>query len=269
VAIEASAAVAQAAAAADAPPQPGQVPAAQPLARLPHPDAVPDAQLAEENEFLNFIVGRGWLFMRLYVFTYFISEPNTWRRYLLLSLITIVVFLPRDNLLQRGIVQVRRHVDILIGPPAPPARDAPAQANADGVATPGGVQPAAVNPTPAEHAARLLREHEPRNPNAIRDVLFRIERAVAMFLASLVPGVGERHVRAREDQRREAGRLENENEEDRRNREEAERVIARIEAGATTPVGTSEAGSRVVEARDEAGEARERTTQGQPVEAEA
>jgi hypothetical protein len=268
-AVEASAAVAQAAVAAAAPPQPGQVPVAQPLARLPHPNAVPDAQLAEENEFFNFIVGRGWLFMRLYVFTCFISEPNTWRRYLLLSLITIVVFLPRDNLLQRGIAQVRRHVDTLIGPPAPPARDAPVQANADGAAAPGGAQPVAANPTPAESAARLLREHEARNPNAIRDVLFRVERAVAMFVASLVPGVGERHVRAREDQRREAGRLENENEEDRRNREEAERAIARIERSATTPVGTSEAGSTAVEARDEAEEARERTTRGQAVEAEA
>ena len=44
----------------------------------------------------------------------------------------------------------------------------------------------------------------------VRDTIFRVERAMALFLASLVPGVGERHVRAREEARREAERIENE-----------------------------------------------------------
>lgn len=260
---QSSVVVAQAAA-GPAPPQPGQAPAAQALARLPHPNAAPAAQLAEENEFLNGLVGRGWLFIRLYVITFFISEPNTWRRYILLSLIAFVVFLPRPNFLQRAMAQVRRHIDALIGPPTPPARDAhvvPGQTNADGTAALGATQPVA---TPAEGAARLLREHEAQNPNVIRDVLFRIERALAMFLASLVPGVGERHIQAREDQRREAERVENE----RRTREEAERAAALTQAGSSA-IGSAEAGSTAVETRDEVGEARERTTQGQAVQASA
>lgn len=238
------------------PPPAGQAQAAPAIARLPHPNAVPAAQLAEENEFLNFIVGRGWLFLRLYVFTFFISEPNTWRRYFLLAVATFICMLPRENFLQRGMAQVRRHIDTLIGPPAAPRNGAavPAQANAGDIAAPGDTQPA-VNPTPAENAARLLREHEARNPNVVRDVLFRVERAAAMFLASLVPGVGERHVRAREDQRREAERLENE----RRAREEAERAQAQRPAD-VTQLTNAEAGSTAVETRDDTGQARERTT---------
>lgn len=170
--------------------------------------------------------------------------------------------LPRENFLQRGMAQVRRHIDTLIGPPAAPRNGAavPAQANAGDIAAPGDTQPA-VNPTPAENAARLLREHEARNPNVVRDVLFRVERAAAMFLASLVPGVGERHVRAREDQRREAERLENE----RRAREEAERAQAQRPAD-VTQLTNAEAGSTAVETRDDTGQARERTTQVQAVE---
>jgi hypothetical protein len=200
----------------------------------------------------------------MYVFTLFISEPGTLRRYLLVVVATLICILPRDNVLQQFVTQVRRHIDTLIGPPAAPARDgaaAPAQTNAaTGATAPGDVQPVE-NLTPAENAARLLREHQARNPNVFRDALFRIERAAALFLASLVPGVGERHVRAREDQRREAERLENE----RRAREEAERTQAQAEAD-STQIGSADAGSTAVEMRDHSGEARERTTQAQAVE---
>ena len=36
----------------------------------------------------------------------------------------------------------------------------------------------------------------------LRDVFYRVEQAAALFLASLIPGVGERHVAAREEVRR-------------------------------------------------------------------
>jgi hypothetical protein len=193
----------------------------------------------------------------MYVFTIFISDPSTWRRYFLLAVATFICMLPRDNFLQRVMTQIRRHIDTLIGPPTAPPRD--------GAAAPalGATQPAA-NPTPAENAARLVREHEARHPNVVRDALFRVERAAAMFLASLVPGVGERHVRAREDLRREVERLENE----RRAGEEAERVQSQMQADASQ-IGNAEAGSTAVETRDDTGAVRERTTQAQAVEAGA
>jgi hypothetical protein len=57
---------------------------------------------------------------------------------------------------------------------------------------------------------RLHANQERQNHGIVRDTIFRVERAMALFLASLVPGVGERHVRAREEARREAERIENE-----------------------------------------------------------
>jgi hypothetical protein len=66
-------------------------------------------------------------------------------------------------------------------------------------------------PSPEQAAARIIRQNQERqNHGIVRDTIFRVERAVALFLASLVPGVGERHVRAREEARREAERMENE-----------------------------------------------------------
>lgn len=64
--------------------------------------------------------------------------------------------------------------------------------------------------TPQEAAARLAREQRERNPQFWRDTFYRIEQSTALFLASLIPGVGERHVRAREEARREEQRIEEE-----------------------------------------------------------
>lgn len=77
--------------------------------------------------------------------------------------------------------------------------------------------PTRTMPTPEETARRLLAQHQDRrNANPVFDVLYRIEQGIALFLASLIPGVGERHVRAREEARRIV------EEDDRRRREETE-----------------------------------------------
>ena len=57
-------------------------------------------------------------------------------------------------------------------------------------------------PTPEEAARRLLQQQNRHNPNPMLDFLYRIEQGVALFLASLIPGLGERHVQAREQARR-------------------------------------------------------------------
>jgi hypothetical protein len=56
----------------------------------------------------------------------------------------------------------------------------------------------------------------------LRDMFYRLEQAVALFLASLIPGVGERHVAAREEQRRLALQAEVERLNAERERVEAE-----------------------------------------------
>jgi hypothetical protein len=130
-----------------------------------------------------------------------LSEPGTWRRYLLLALALIVCLLPRQNPLNHLMVAARRHIDNLIGPPQRPR--AAAAGGGGGPAVRG-----AVPITPEQLAAQILegdrlraeRERQQQQqppPNFLRDTFYRIEQAIALFLASLIPGVGERHVEAR------------------------------------------------------------------------
>ena len=248
---------------ATAPPPPaanadqGQVAIRHPeLPALPAQQRPPN-QAQDDNEFWGLIVQRGWLFLRLYMFMFVLSEPGTWRRYTLLVAAVIVCLLPRENPLNNAFAAARRHVDRLIGPPHPQPRDrerdgagrqeggrqvigqavaTAVQGNnaAQGQAAPatGQALPArgsnapppdargAVNVTPEQNARRLVREQQFGNPNVLRDMFYWIEQAVALFLASLVPGVGERHVAAREEARRQD---ERERVEAQRAREEEEK----------------------------------------------
>lgn len=61
----------------------------------------------------------------------------------------------------------------------------------------------------------------------------RVERGFALFVASLIPGVGERHVRAREEARREVERVE-------RERVEAEAVAEEARRGEEEKKGEEE-----------------------------
>ncbi|ETN46310.1 uncharacterized protein HMPREF1541_00494 [Cyphellophora europaea CBS 101466] len=231
--------------------QPGQGPAVQVRER------------AANDDFIGLVIQRGWLFLRLYMFMFVLSDPGTWRRYLLLALALLVCLLPRQNPLNQLMGAARRHIDNLIGPPAPQPRPAaqavpqagnptaPAVANSNDAASASAHAPAvpgAVNITPEEAARRILdqrAEHERRereaNPNVLRDVFYRVEQAVALFLASLIPGVGERHVAAREEQRRE--RLRAEMERANAEREAEERRRREAEGVQDTPLGGQDGSS--------------------------
>ncbi|KAK5089519.1 hypothetical protein LTR24_006161 [Lithohypha guttulata] len=230
------------------PPQPGARPhpPAPAPANQPQP-AVRQAHQArnnEENAFLNLLLVRGWLFLRLYMFVFVLSESGTWRRIFMLGFAIIFCLLPRQNPFTDAFQAARRHFDNLIGPPNIPDR-APEQprqdngqarnvqgqvqgqnnadANANAITQPGppstsGRQQQPPMPTPEEAARRLLAQQNRRSPNPILDRLYRIEQGFVLFFASLIPGLGERHVQAREQARR---ILE---EEERRAREERERA---------------------------------------------
>lgn len=186
-----------------------------------------------DNDLFHLIFQRGWLFLRLYIFMFVLSEPGTWRRCFLLAVAVIVCLLPRDNPLRDLTNRIRAHIEGLVPVAAAPGgrqRDQQVQ-NGDGHARDAAParsgSPVVAGQITAEQAAAgiLQQNHNPLlgNNGIFRDTIYRIERAVALFLASLVPGVGERHVRAREDARREA---------DEDVRREAERVQnARLEEG--------------------------------------
>ncbi|KAJ9616892.1 hypothetical protein H2200_000612 [Cladophialophora chaetospira] len=204
----------------------------------PAPALAQAQQNGQDNDVFAFLINRGWLFLRLYIFMFVFSEPGTWKRWLMIIAAAIVCLQPRDGPFTRLMTAARRHFDNLVGPPAQqprPEGGAQAQANPQGQPRPdgpqheGGVQrPAnvrgAVQMTPEEAAARIVAdrrgEQEPQ-PRFWRNAFYRTEQSIALFLASLIPGVGERHVRAREDARREEQRRE---EERRRAEEEAAAV---------------------------------------------
>ena len=145
--------------------------------------------------------GHLWLLIRLFGFVYFFTAGAGWRRTILLGLAASLVFIAQTGIF-RPIVQavwdpIRRHAEGLVplaGNERPIAGAAGAGADTDVPGTPPTVQ----GSTPQQAAERLLQERERRDLNFMRQTIRRVERAIALFVASLIPGVGERHIAARE-----------------------------------------------------------------------
>ncbi|MCJ1402692.1 hypothetical protein MMC11_005913 [Xylographa trunciseda] len=142
--------------------------------------------------------GHLWLLIRLFGFVYFFTSGAGWHRTVLLCTCAIVVFIGQTGVF-RPIQQalwdpVRRHIEGLV-PLAGNNGDAGAN-NDRGVAE--GQGPTGPLPTPQQLAERLLRERNDQDSGMVRRNIRRIERATALFVASLVPGVGERHIAARD-----------------------------------------------------------------------
>lgn len=148
-------------------------------------------------------VRRIWLFVRLYFFIYMISEPGTWTRVIFVALAALTALLSDSQLPQQL-------YGMLI---------APIQRHLEGLAHAGG---------PAEQPARATAEDNtnnqraaPRNvTNEIWDYLWRAERSIVLLLASLIPGVGERQVQARNAAEAERVRQEEERERERQQEHE-------------------------------------------------
>ncbi|KAL8747830.1 MAG: hypothetical protein Q9190_000330 [Brigantiaea leucoxantha] len=205
--------------------------------------------------------GHLWLLIRLFGFVYFFTAGGGQRRAILLGICAFLVFIAQTGIF-RPLFQaiwdpVRRHAEGLL-PLQPqqqvnqpndqrPQRDAqgrvtntpnsgnpnPAPApnndrdpNAPSAVAESATQshnPALQNrePSPQQTADRLLRDqHE-------RSLFRRAERAVALFVASLVPGVGERHIAARDaaDAQRLAEEREREVQAQREREGEEERAL--------------------------------------------
>ncbi|KAK5128742.1 hypothetical protein LTR85_000075 [Meristemomyces frigidus] len=171
------------------------------------------------------ILNNMWLLLRVLVFAYFILGSNLgWRRPVALVLIGFGYWLIRMGLFQEGGVVRRWWEGIMrVGPQGQQAAPAGAAEAAQGPqAAAQGIRQAM--PTPEQVAQRLVNQ---RNLQAnarvdqVREFVRPVERAVALFVASLWPGIGEAAVRAREDEER---RRRDEEEVAVRRREEEERV---------------------------------------------
>ncbi|KAE8377840.1 hypothetical protein BDV26DRAFT_281567 [Aspergillus bertholletiae] len=156
-------------------------------------------------------IRRIWLFVRLYFFCYMLTEPGTWSRVLLVTLAVIISLLSETSVPRQlhGMIisPIQQHLEGLIHfstdehmPPRPQGTDA----------------------TGRPEYANQARNNRAAAPTGMRHSLRRIERSLALFIASLVPGVGERHVEVRNaaEAARNAERAREE-EEERRRQEEA------------------------------------------------
>ena len=148
--------------------------------------------------------------------------------------IAIVVFVMNTGLLNGFANQAwdpfREHLEGLIplADPNRPPRDAqqeqaPRHAAHNGNDIAAAPAQGIVEPNPAQTAARLVAERRNANANWLLDQVRRLERAGLLFLASIAPGVAERHIAQLEAQERA--------ERQRREAEEAAAAAAATAAG--------------------------------------
>jgi len=164
--------------------------------------------------------------------------------------LSFIFFLANTGLLEGLRAPVRRHLENLIPLGPLPGGDAAAGGQAADGAAPGlqGQEVArAEGPTPEQVAQRLMQQRRQEDTSWLMTQLRRAEHASLLFLASLVPGVGERHIAAREAEDAALRRREEAIEEEARAAREAEAEAenAQAEEGWTTVTdsGISEAGS--------------------------
>ncbi|PWY90045.1 hypothetical protein BO70DRAFT_359036 [Aspergillus heteromorphus CBS 117.55] len=159
-------------------------------------------QRVENNGQFTFArtIRRIWLFVRLYFFCYMFSEPGTWTRVLFVALAVLTSLLS-----ETGVPQQLYRVFV-----------APVQQHLEGLVH------FAPEPAPAPHGTQPTdRANAPPLGllSGVRHQIRRVERSLALFLASLVPGVGERHVEVRNAA--EAARIAEREQEERRQEEAA------------------------------------------------
>ncbi|KAK5703831.1 hypothetical protein LTR97_002844 [Elasticomyces elasticus] len=192
----------------------GQAPNQQPLAGNP---AAPQAAnaAADPNGPAQAIMNNVWLLFRVLIFVYFVMGSNLgWRRPAALAVIGIGFWMVRAGLFGEGGVARRWWEGVVRVGPAPQGQGG---VNGDANAGPGGQ---AAMPTPEQVAQRLIDEQRNGGLERWREFVRPVERAVALFVASLWPGIGEAHVR---DQEREVQRVRDEAEVEGRRREEEAR----------------------------------------------
>ncbi|EEH50596.2 uncharacterized protein PADG_06675 [Paracoccidioides brasiliensis Pb18] len=147
---------------------------------------------------------RLWFFVRLYFLCYLLSEDGTWFRIILVSLSVLTTLLSETDIpqrLQRAIIDpLQRHLESLL----PLDAHHPREINI--VPRAGNTNAQPVHPIQRNGVDGSLRPLDGTQQNAATangeaagflHGLRRAERALALLLATLVPGVGERHVAAR------------------------------------------------------------------------
>lgn len=138
-----------------------------------------------------------WLIFRLALFVWFFTSPGaSWSRWLTIVGMAIFIFVLSTGALN-GVAEhimqpVGRHLDNIL-----PALDAQQGRNGNAALPAANAQQAGgggnAGPQPAQMADRLLNERRARG-GWFTGQFRRVERASLLFLASIAPGVAERHI---------------------------------------------------------------------------
>jgi hypothetical protein len=183
--------------------------------------------------------GHAWLIVKLACLMYIFGGGGGWYRPLMMGIAGIIIYLAQLGVFENQFEGIRRHFEALL-----PLVDRQAQErnrqgqNGNGHAQGQGQQPLRPdrNLRPEMVARRLVRQQQEQS--WIRQQMRSAERGLALFVASLWPGIGERMVHAQEERERaertaqeEAQRLE----EERREQEEAQRAEQNKETTASEP----------------------------------
>jgi len=142
-----------------------------------------------------------WMIIRLGLFVWWFTTPeSSWSRWFTVISIAIGLFLANTGVLNPLIEQfwvpVRRHIENLMPLADNHGRARPAQQPAGGATANRNTDNAGRTrePTPADTAARLVEQRRDANANWLLNVVRRLERAGLIFLASIAPGIAERHI---------------------------------------------------------------------------
>lgn len=158
-----------------------------------------------ENVPLGQYMRRIWLFIRLYFFIYMFSSSGSWARVFLVGAAVLVALLSETDIPQQLhgmlVAPIQRHLERLtqVGGPAGPATQAAGNPNA------------ATNQAGENAADTTMGE--------VWTSIRRLERAMVLLIASLIPGIGERQVEARNAAQAEAERRR---QEEQRQQEQAQ-----------------------------------------------
>ena len=189
-------------------------------------------RVAQGQQNLGAIAGHLWVVVRILGFLWlFFGGSNV--GFVRPFVIGVVAFLAyaaqQQGPVRRFGERVREHVEGLLRPEEEAARRRHGHARrrqeqADGHIPVNAGARGQPPPDPAVAATRIQQTSREARRSWMRAQLLSVERAMALFLASLWPGVGERHVQARERERR-----QREEEEARQRREQEERDRLQVE----------------------------------------
>ncbi|KAI0612311.1 Ubiquitin family protein [Pyrenophora tritici-repentis] len=176
-----------------------------------------DALELRENDRMVNVAGHLWLIFKLAAFVYFFSGGGGLYRPIMLGIVAGIVYLAQVGVFQDQFNLLRHHFEALLA----------VGAMAERVAQPNNHAQQRGNLTPEEAAQRILQQRRDQRFGWVRDSMRTVERAFALFIASLFPGVGERMVHAQEERERQervAAQEERERQEEeaRRRQEEAQ-----------------------------------------------